>query len=427
MRRKKPYDERYARRLDAFFRSRIRSRGISNTAGHIYLLGLPRLEREQGGCCRPVTASSRDVAEAACIGLNSVKKARDELVRFGLIEVVVGQAVVSDRCATQVRRRTIEELISGAYSAQLEDHHPPLAAELVRRLSCRKFAYGTDLVTPNVHMAATGRIYHSNPPIQNGSGEARYAKLAENSGQDHVLAYADFQQAELTVLKHLLHREGLLDQYSWPRDPYQTLASIMGQPMDGIKSVLNAAIGRESTRAFMKPLALKPESFFPKLAEAVDRFKEHLWIAGKPRGKVKRHVHTLKGTLIQAPQRNRKLHRGIPLKWLLEATIAEIVNPVCLEVLNLEAERSWKFLLPVHDGIYVITGVGEKWELPEMMERHAREYGIALKADLKPFSPHIPGSPRGGKGGPNLGREQGQFSVPNLGRKKSEVVASAQD
>ena len=108
--------------------------------------------------------------------------------------------------------------------------------------------------------------------------------------------------------------------------------------------------------------------------------------------------------------------------------MAEIVNGVCLEILDTEEREGWNLQLPVHDGVYVVTPAGEEWRVLKLMEGHAREYGLPLHADILAGTPPEYGPRKGGKGVPKLTRGRRPSPVPNLTRKRTResVLAGAQ-
>jgi DNA polymerase I-like protein with 3'-5' exonuclease and polymerase domains len=120
---------------------------------------------------------------------------------------------------------------------------------------------------------------------------------------------------------------------------------------------------------------------FGAYAEALDGYKEKLWESGKPNNE-RRFADTLGGSRIYANKSERP-HRGKPLNWHVQGTVADIINAASLEIIQREQAEGWQFLFPVHDSIYAIGKPQQSEELKEVIIRKAKDIGLDLSVEVQ--------------------------------------------
>jgi len=378
------YDDRGADRLEDYVRKRY-GQDMSNSEMHLYVMGLRYLERQGAGLCETVVKSLAILAAAARLSINTVVLALEKCVALGLIDYMPGQALRRG-AAAQVRRRSIQELEQGVSRAVLRRHTPIPAERNAERLRGRLFWYGGREVSPLWHAAKTGRLGMRKPCPQNDSKETRRDNLRGGLRQNHELVHVDFRQAEPTVGRHILTTENLCPA-QWPADVYQELGAYLGQPRNDVKPLFMAGLFySHSAVAHAHKWGILPGHFINELAKACDEYKARLWQRSKPRKGHRRHVHTLGGTLIEA-LKNERVHKGRLFNWQVQGTVADVMNAAVAELLDLEAERDWQFLFPVHDAVYLAGPAGSGREVEAIMQKHARALGLTLECETEETHP----------------------------------------
>lgn len=332
-------------KLHNFVRSMGYKKGIKNTALHIYFQAMPELEMLKSGLCQSTTATYVEIAEYADIAIPSIKAALDSL--SPLCEIDIGQPVAGGSQATRFRRFTIDELKSGKTYKKLKDERPQHALKLQDILNNRSFFYGASEITPSWGISHTGRLCSSNPNIQSDSKEKRRQSITSGLRSGEVVFDIDYRRAEPTIIQHAAG-------YIFDCDPYDKLKDILDISRDDAKAKLNSlnyvSTAPESVLERWSPVA---KAEFSQYAKALQALKEKLWIDGNPQNGKRRFVKTLCGSIIES-KRCDKTHRGKILCWLAQGTVADIINEVCLEVVEQEQRNGWRLMFPVHDSAYII-------------------------------------------------------------------------
>ena len=384
--RSRVYDDKGANRLEDYVR---RSRPqISNGSCHVCLNGLRFLERSiryGSGLCGKIVAAYPTIADASFISVSSVSKALDQLSRMGLIELQVGEAMLVGKRATEVRRRSMDELKSGNYEVHLHDWRPDASKELVELLKCRTFSYGEEEnCSPDYNISMTGRVMTKCPNVQVDKEVQRWKRLMAGMPSEYrYLIEVDIAQAEPSVAFNMLNRSNYLTQRV-PEDMYQWLSSLSGVSRPEAKLLFMQFMYANNSVKSLKSMnmsASKNGVLF-HVAEAFDRFKSDLWSKGNPRGQLKRHVRTLADTLIQA-RKSKVSHRGSLLSWFCQGTVADIINGACLKIIAEEKANGFRFIFPEHDGFYVFSKDAQRDTLAQYVEEEAAIMGLDLEVKTK--------------------------------------------
>ena len=310
------------------------------------------MERKRAGFCEVVVANTPQWVNGAALSDKTITKAIGKCVSLGLIDCVPGQPL-SKGAATQVRRRTIEEIETGTSDIHLRDYTPATAREVVERLKGRTFIYDGEEVTPKIAAGKTGRISLSQPCPQNQHEKERLQRILTGLKPSEYLIEADYRQAEPTVAREILKRNGLAPA-NWPEDIYQDLATYLGQERNEVKSLVMPFMNAHSSIAHAVKWGILQKHFFYEFGKCLDEYKEQLRIRSKPRNGHRWHVHTLGRTRIEAFKYERP-HRGRLFQWQVQGTVADIMNAALTDILDGEAKFGWRLLFPVHDSVYIVT------------------------------------------------------------------------
>lgn len=349
---------------------------LNNTALHIYFSAMPELEKKKGGFCQPTTATYKEIAKFACISVPSIKPALDQL-NGTLCETDIGKSLKAEKQATRFRRYTIKELQNEELYQKLKNERPQHALELQRILADRRFIYGDTEIKPYWSIGKTGRLNSSKPNILGNPEDKRSQNICHGLQPGEVLFDIDYKQAEPTVIQHAAN-------FYFDCDPYQKLGDILGIPRDEAKEKLNMLhyVSTDPVKILKKYWTPEAAAVFMPYAEALQKLRQDIWTTGKPQGKGKRRfVKTLGGSIIEA-ERGNPPHRGQILGWYAQGTIADILNPVCLEIIKQEQSKGWRFIFPVHDSAYVIGKPEHEVELKKIFKRMARNIGLDLSVEI---------------------------------------------
>ena len=84
-------------------------------------------------------------------------------------------------------------------------------------------------------------------------------------------------------------------------------------------------------------------------------------------------VGSVKQSLLELQEKG--LMAVMPFNWRVQGSVADIINPVCLQLLDIT-----KVVIPMHDAIYaVLPSMFVEGYLAEQITARAREIGIAVK------------------------------------------------
>ena len=380
---KPPYDHAGAERLLKHVEQQKQERygQLKGTAWHIYSLGVPRLEMAQQGLCCAVTANYREIAQMAFVTYQRLREHLDALTTLGLIELVVGEEGRKNASATQLRRRTIEELRTGAHGTELCEIIPAAARQVSEILNARPFRYGTAAdCLPHWAPKATGRIYSSRPHVQGDKEQKRVQQLREGLQDGQTLLCADYSQAEPTVVQHLLKAAGL--RAPLPQNPYKTLAKLLGTSREDAKRKLNTLAYSRGSRRIVDRLELPADSgaVFIDYADDLDQLKQRLvnnsHLPKRYKGTAI-SLTTASGAQISR-RADRRPHGGQLLSWIAQATIAEALNGAILELCK--DDHGPRFIFPVHDAVYCAS------DQPDRDSKFLRDL---LRSTVAPEDLHI--------------------------------------
>lgn len=373
-----PYDFEAAAKLENYVRAKGYRRSVSNSALHLYF-ALPHLEQKQLGLCAPITANYKTLSKAAFLSAPKLKKPLQELKGL-LCEVETGHPIKGGKIATRICRYSLTELMNGTPARRLIDYEPPEALRLAAMLNSRTFIYGGNpACRPFWNVSQTGRITAARPAVQNDPEQKRIESLCAGLQPRRVLISCDYKAADPTVLQTAIG-------YHFTSDPYAILAKLTDTDRDSAKEKINMLAYAKSAVAIVKHWTPEAQAVFTDYAEALDRYKEKLWIAGKPKNsKQRRFVHTLGGSKIIA-ERGNPPHKGTVFNWHIQGTVADSLNGACLKIIELENSKGWKFCFPEHDAVYVIGTPEQAAEIKAIMEAEAARLKLPLtvRIDIYP-------------------------------------------
>ncbi len=376
------YDFALSAKLEDFVRRRYSDR-LTNGILHFYF-SLSYLERKRHlSPCAPMPAADhRALACELHRSLRHIGPALSKLELVGLIELIMGTPLRGSKRATQIRRRTLQELKTNECRDVLKDSTPVDAKRVCEVLNARNFVYGDEnACKPSWNVGRTGRVYSSRPNVQKDTQEVRTASLQAGLSDGECLVNCDYKQADPSVIRHILAGHGF-DASAWPDDPYVDLTRHLGLSRDDAKVEVNRLAYAKSAVAIAKHWHLPAGHFVLRYAQALDEYKAALWKSSKPvRGR--RQVKTLGGTVITA-ERGAHIHPGSLLCWQAQGTVADILNRAVLELVRRETTDGWRVLFPVHDSVYVKARRGQEQDIELVMVAAAKEVGVELRVELNP-------------------------------------------
>lgn len=319
---------------------------------------LQSLESQQDGFCKDIVKQHRVIARIANVAKDTVRASLLRMKDQGLIEYIPGDRDYSKKIASRIRRLSITEL-----EANRIDQKP--AYRLTRRLRNRSIQYGDDVVKPQWSVAITNRIYASKPNVQ-GNKIKRPALLAAGCKSGQVLVELDFIAAEPSIIAELL------GDY---RDGYQIVAKAEGLNRDDVKSDFNGVVYGRST-AVAKALALGWNA--PATIEYFRRIDDLRRKIRRPNGNPVRKIETLSGEIIEC-RPGTKCFSGTLLSYYAQGSIADFINHASLEIIDLEAEKGWRFVSTCHDSVYVCARLEQVSELEEIILKKAKKQQSTIR------------------------------------------------
>lgn len=371
---KKQYDYIGNKKLNNYVRLKYRNQ-LKNGAMQLYLLAMPYLEEKQLGFCQPVTANYEQIAKAACKDYSGLKAPLMEL-KDVLCDIQIGKPIRNGGIATVIRRYTLSELKKPKLKSKIIDKSPDHARELSKILEGRPFIYGDNPeCKPFWNITKTYRVSSKEPNVQGDSKAKRAKMLCHGLKDGQILFDLDIKQAEPAIIQQVL-------KYKLPSDPYKVLAKIMGVDRNKAKIELNKLAYAKSAVKIIQHWPLRAQELFGPYAEALDDYKEKLWESGKPKGRQRRFADTLGGSRIYANKGERP-HRGKPLNWHVQGSVADIINSASLEIIQREQAESWRLLFPVHDSIYVVGKTQQSEDLKQVIIGKAKGLELDLSVDVK--------------------------------------------
>lgn len=342
---------------------------LSNGALLFYLTALPYLEEQRCGLCQPITANYDQLAKA---GLRAVRRLKPVLTELSgvLCEVETGIPISGGKKATRIRRYSIKELKNGKPSRKLVKTTPDAGNRLAEALTARSFMYGDSQCHSEWNTLKTGRVQSRDPNVQGDSEKVRIENLKAGLEPGTVLFSLDYKAAEPSIIQQLL-------DYTFPEPPYETLAALEGISRADAKGKVNTLAYANSAQKIIQYWQEDAKNFFADYAAKLDAYKQKLWQSGKPKGKIRRHVHTVGGSFVMA-DKGERVHAGKVMNWHVQGTVADITNSASLDVISREDTKNWKLCFPVHDALYVIGQPDDQPELEAIMQDHATRLKLEL-------------------------------------------------
>jgi hypothetical protein len=280
----------------------------------------------------------------------------------GVMEVKIGSPIKKDAKATEFRRLTL---------AEIKTRLPPDsdARKLAKALASRPFDFEGELKRPCWNAGHTGRVCSKHPNFQGLPANRRVQGLMQNVGLGRMLVCADIKQAEPTIIKHIL---------GFPKetDLYALLMEAAGVDRQKSKDMLNALAYSRNTQGFFShwPDRAQSDATLRSYADQLHRYKQALLKDVRK----SRTVTTLTGRRV-AVEKGMRLHAGMPFNWRVQGTVADIINPVCLALLDIS-----KVVIPMHDAIYAVLPDNSATAfVADMITVRAREIGIVISVQTE--------------------------------------------
>ena len=339
---------------------------LSTSAMRVYN-SLSELECLGLGFCEPITVNYKELSKVSTVNPKQLKKALVELDDKKVCEVVIGSDIKIEHKATRVRRFSIDELKSSP-RYKLIDTNPESAKQLAEHLNNKSIHWGNESIKPTWNPQKTGRVYSSNPNIQSESSSDRKKKL--NQAYDCVIDL-DLKSADPTIIKHLIGFDT-----SNLYNKYQELGNCS---RSDAKTQVNMLAYCDNSVSVMKHWDNYLHSIFIPYAEALDDYKNKLWNSGKPIGKRKAFVYTLNKTKITDTNNGKKIHKGNLLNWLVQGTIADVINQTSLDLINQE----FNYLFPVHDSFYINANKSAIDSIINILNNRLQIIGLEMDSEIK--------------------------------------------
>ena len=356
-----PYSE--SSKVAHFVREKYK---LSTSAMRVYN-SLTELEYQGLGFCEPITINYNNLSHISTVHRNGIKQALLELSEKKVCEVVIGSDIKIEHKATRVRRFSVDELKSSP-RYKLIDTNPESAKQLAEHLNSKSIRWGNESIKPTWNPQKTGRVYSSNPNIQSESSSYRKKKL--NQAYDCVIDL-DLKSADPTIIKHLIGFDT-----SNLYNKYQELGNCS---RNDAKAQVNMLAYCNNSVSVVKHWDNYFHSIFIPYAETLDEYKNKLWNSGKPIGKRKAFVDTLNKTKITDTNNGKKIHKGNLLNWLVQGTVADIINQTSLDLINQE----FNYLFPVHDSFYINANKSAIDSITNILNNRLQIIGLEMDSEIK--------------------------------------------
>ena len=354
-----PYSE--LSKVDEFVQKNYK---LSIPAMRVYN-SLHKLEYKGLGFCKTITVSYKNLSTVSTVNSKQIKNALIELDDKKVCEVVIGSDIKIERKATMVRRFSIDELKSSP-RYKLIDTNPESAKQLAEYLNSKSIGWGDESIKPTWNPQKTGRVYSSRPHIQGESSSVRKKKL--NQAYDCVIDL-DLKSADPTIIKHLIGFD--------TSNLYNEYQKLCNCSRSDAKVQVNTLAYCDNSVSFVKYWDNYLHPIFIPYAEALDDYKNKLWNSGKPKGKRKASVYTLNKTKIT--DTGKKPHKGNLLNWLVQGTVADVINQTSLDLINQE----FNYLFPVHDSFYINANKSAIDSITNILNNRLQIIGLKMDSEIE--------------------------------------------
>jgi len=353
----RPYNLLEAHRTEKYVFKRYGQ--LSNTALHIYS-GLRFLEEEQKGFCCQVIATYRDIAKFSNVNKNSVKRGLQLLIANCLVKCEIGSDNKEDRRATVITRVSVDDL------RRKSPDENGVVQRLADVLNARPFMFDGKNVQPIWGVGITGRVTASKPGFQQLPKVKRINGLRLGMPSDCMLLDSDIKSADPTIIKHVLNMSQNIDLYA-------CFMHATGCDRSTAKTKVNWLAYCKNSQAVFKhwPEAARNNPVLSDYVTKLHTCKTNL----REESKKSRIVRTLTGRLIAA-ESGMRLHAGRYFNWMIQGTVADIVNAAALEVIEMPEVKT---LVPMHDAFYVVCTDGMKETIEEALRTQAKKSGIQIQ------------------------------------------------
>lgn len=353
-----PFDLNKAHTTDKYVR--LRCSHLSLNAQRIYA-AFTWLEEKHFGLNKPIYAGYRAIANYALIDFKCVKSGLLELQSNGLIFVKLGQSFKKNKKATEIMRKSLEEI------RQKTPDENGAAHMLAVKLTERPFMFCGKWMSPRWEDGQTGRVYAKQPnTIQNVDEAARIAGLLADIKPGFKVVYADIKQAEPTILKHYIDYPLDVDVYHRYSD------AVPGTSRDSAKKkFLKLSYHPDIMRVFASwDKSAQEDTLLQDYVNGIRVFREKLHAETME----SRIVKTRSGRIIAA-KKGQQFHAGQCLSWLAQGNVADIINPVCLALME-----SYDVVLPIHDAVLAVIPTSTTPEMVKaLIVQRARDIGFEVQ------------------------------------------------
>lgn len=333
-------------------------------------------ELKQNGYCKMFVAPCRDIAKWSGRSKDSVTQAHVEIQKAGLITLSIGNPIREKKKATEIIRKSLEE-VKDHYRQGDDDAHI-----LARELNGKPYYYfGKEYIT-EWGLGHTERLYSKGKKfsekkdsdnrlhIQGEPEGKRVEGLQVGLPEDLIAIEPDIEAAEPTIIKHVLGLPLNWDLYGIYRE-----AASLGRTKKDKELIKNAIlrINYHPNSAAVYATWPEPARNNPMLKEYVEKlitYKEKL----NAEAKRDKYVTTLTGRRVYR-EKKKNCHNGNYFCWMIQGTVADIINSVCLRLIR---EGICKDPKPIHDSILAVVRKEDADKVRNYIIEAAREKGIKV-------------------------------------------------
>lgn len=256
----------------------------------------------------------------------------------------------------------------------------------------------------NQTVTATGRISSTEPNLQNIPIKLeigrKIRKVFIPSGEEFILADADYSQIELRVLAHITDDENMISAFNNNEDIHTSTASqVFGIPKSEVTSLMRSrakavnfgivygigdfslskdlGITRKEARQYIDGYLDKYPGVRKYMHDIVEQGKSDGYVTTI--FKRRRYLPELKSSNFNI----RSFGERIAMNTPIQGSAADIIKVAMVNVYNELKKRKLKsrLILQVHDELIIETHVDEKEEVVKLL-KECMENAVSLKAPL---------------------------------------------